>query len=125
MDKLKQDIEDKISKKSEERDLQLSEQAIKKSDYDDLLENKKFAESFNLKENEDKIKNLDDEVARLTSLIEGGKQYDLEELLTKEKDLKEQINENTIFLEENQQTLDHNLRSMAYLKNNFRMHLGY
>ena len=69
MDKLKQDIEDKISKKSEERDLQLSEQAIKKSDYDGLLENKKFAESFNLKENEDEIKNLDDEVARLTSLI--------------------------------------------------------
>ena len=125
MDKLKQDIEDKISKKSEERDLQLSEQAIKKSDYDGLLENKKFAESFNLKENENKIKNLDDEVARLTSLIEGGKQYDLEELLTKEKDLKEQINENTIFLEENQQTLDHNLRSIGLsqeqLQNAFRV----
>lgn len=125
MDTLKQEIEEEISKKNEERDVHLREQAIKKKEYDGLVENKKFAESFDVKENENIIKTLDDEVARLTSLIEGGKQYDLKELLAKEKELNEQIEENTIFLEENQQTLDHNLRSIGLsqeqLQNAFRV----
>lgn len=125
MDKLKKEINEEMNNKESERDICSRDQAIKSKDASTLIENKIFAESFDADENEKTIQNLDNKIAQLTSLIVGGKQYDLSELIAKETELNEQISENTTFLKEYQETLDYNLRSIGItqekLQNAFRI----